>query len=308
MRFLLPTRSRSFVVLAVLIMLWPGCLAVSGDFAQLDKDPFASEPGPPGGETAGSLVGVRLAADASRIAPGQEFHIAVIFDITEHWHIYWQNAGDAGSPTEIEITAPEGFKVGKPVFPRPKAIEGPVGVTYGHEERAVLFVPVTAPENLVDGEAVFLVDVYYFVCRERCLTGQSKQTLRLETTAADENADAPDAALIAEHRDRLPKPIEDLTSADVQFDGEQLIITGPAQGHLKFELFPVPEPGVKFAGLDVVVQDDRFRITVEIDVRPRNFSRKSSDRPSVRGVIGFGVEVDDPCYHFDLPLAIDEGR
>ena len=268
--------------------------------------------------TAESLVQVRVISDTARIAPGRTFHLAVIFDIAEHWHIYWQDAGDAGAPTEIAVRAPEGFTVGEPLYPRPKAFAEMVGTTFGYEGRAVLFVPITAPQRLEQGVATFEAEVFYFVCRDSCLIGQEKRSIRLETVGNPAEAGdaggghgagkSADAVLLEEHRQRLPRPIEKLKGAEARLQDGRLVITGPAGGHTKVEFFPIALRGVKFGETERIVEDDRFRVTAQLDIQPHNISRKGPSGPSIRGVVGLGGKVDDPCYYFDLPLKIDKAE
>jgi len=252
-------------------------------------------------QTADQAVQVRLASDAAAIGPGQTIRLAVIFTIAPHWHIYWLNPGDSGAPTNLTVTAPEGFTVGGTLFPRPKAFEETVGTTYGYERETVLFVPVTAPKELKEGEASFDVDIFYLVCRDRCLIGNARKSLRIATAAAaaGTNTSRADAQTLRRHADRLPRPLAEFAGGSARLEEGLLIVTGPAGGRKAVEFFPLPVLGVTFGEAEIVVEDDRFRLAVPFQVKPQNALGQTM---SVRGVLGLGRDVSDPCYDLLLPL------
>jgi DsbC/DsbD-like thiol-disulfide interchange protein len=286
------------VLLAALLSLPVGVQAAQAQFRlQTGAKPAEIQ-------TADQAVQVRLAGDAPSIGPGQTIRLAVIFTIAPYWHIYWLNPGDSGAPTNLTVTAPEGFSVGGTLFPRPGAFEETAGTVYGYERQTVLFVPVTAPKDLKDGEASFQVDIFYLVCRDRCLIGRAAESLRIATTsgAAGPEPSTPDAQTLRRHADRLPRPLAELAGASARLEGGLLLVTGPAGGHETIEFFPLPVPGVTFGEAEIVVEDDRFRLAVPFEVKPQN---ALGQKMSVRGVLGLGRSVSDPCYDLLLPLESD---
>ena len=78
---------------------------------------------------------VDLSTDVGWIGPGQEFHIVVAITPDAGWHTYWENPGDSGAATEIEVGAPEGYRVGKPIFPRPEIFITANETTYGYSKQ-----------------------------------------------------------------------------------------------------------------------------------------------------------------------------
>jgi thiol:disulfide interchange protein DsbD len=248
------------------------------------------------------LVQMRVVSDAASIGPAQRFRLAVIFDLEDHWHIYWRFSGDAGLPTELDVTTPEGFTVGETLYPRPAAFREPEGMTFGYEEQVVLFVPVTAPGKLTEGEATFEVGASFLVCRGRCLLGDAESAITVPTTAQakdDPPAKGPDATLLARFTERLPRPLNKLEDAAAGIEDGRLVVTGPCPGRDRVEFFPLETPGVRLDRPDITVADGRFRIVVKISARPQNARGKPM---SVAGVIGLGGKSDEPCYHFELPL------
>ena len=252
-------------------------------------------------ESADRLVTVRVVADAQPIAPGQTFHLAFIFEIRKHWHIYWINPGASGAPPSITIAAPAGYETGPTLFTRPQAIgswDDDLGVTYGYEDRAVLFVPVTAPKDMTSGEATFRADVKFLVCREKCLMGNVTRSITVATTSQTDAATARPDPVIAEAMSQLPRPIEDLPGAAVRLSDSTLIITAPAGDATTATLFPIEMPGVTFGRPRITIERGVLTASVDVEVRPQN---ARGEPLRIAGVLGLGEKRSDPSFTFELP-------
>ena len=57
-----------------------------------------------------TLVKASLLADTTAIVPGKPFEVGVLLEMEPSWHTYWEYPGDAGLPTSISWTLPEGFR------------------------------------------------------------------------------------------------------------------------------------------------------------------------------------------------------
>jgi len=114
-----------------------------------------------------------LLSDHQQVRPGQSFYIGVLFEIEEGWHIYWKYPGDAGLPTLIRWSLPEGFEVGELLWPVPKRFvqEGNIK-GYGYENSVMLMAKVTAPDNF-NGDARISADVRWLACRDICVPGRT---------------------------------------------------------------------------------------------------------------------------------------
>src|SRR5262249_49322754 len=55
---------------------------------------------------------VRLVAGATTIEAGKQVEGGVLLALRPGWHVYWLNPGDAGLPTSVRWTMPDGFTVG----------------------------------------------------------------------------------------------------------------------------------------------------------------------------------------------------
>ena len=122
---------------------------------------------------------VELRSDVGWVGASQTFHLIVQITPDAGWYVYWKNPGASGSPTEIEVNAPEGFVVGEPIFPRPKIFYGEEGQTYGYTNTAAIFIPVKAPEIVHDGQVEFEVTTSWLACKKICVMGEQKNTFKI---------------------------------------------------------------------------------------------------------------------------------
>jgi thiol:disulfide interchange protein DsbD len=261
---------------------------------------------PPPERRAADLVKVTAAADVEVVAPEQTFHVAVRFAIEPRWHIYWRNPGDSGAATSVKVRGPAGFRIGAPRFPRPIAMREPEGITFGYEEETVILVPVTAPATLAPGRADFDVDVFYFVCRDVCMIGEAKLLVGVEATETSMGGEPPRPRAdktIDRFRRRLPAPIATLEGARAVREGDRVVVTGPALGFDGLQFFPDPSPGVNPGAAAVTIEQDRFRLVVPLALEPQN---ALGERMTLRGLIGLGRRLDDPCY--EIEIALDDAR
>lgn len=125
---------------------------------------------------------VELTAAAPAARPGGDLRVAVRFKIDPGWHIYGKDPGDAGMPTRVDWTLPEGVTAGPLEWPEPREFqEGPI-TTRGYEKEvapeAVLRVAPTVPA----GETLVIkATVRWLACRQICVPGKADLTLTLPT-------------------------------------------------------------------------------------------------------------------------------
>jgi thiol:disulfide interchange protein DsbD len=191
-----------------------------------------------------SRARVSLVADHLAIAPGQAIQLGLRLRLAPRWHSYWRHAGDAGAPTEIALTLPEGSQAGPIAWPTPQAIPfGPL-MSFGYYGEVVLPMQITPPASLRAGE-VFSISAQatWLVCDDVCIPEEGSFRLNLPVVAeAQKNPDL--APLFAAAAAALPRPSPWQTSATIQGDALRLRLTGPGLGResLKEALF-IPGTG-----------------------------------------------------------------
>ncbi|KAA2244218.1 protein-disulfide reductase DsbD domain-containing protein [Salinarimonas soli] len=113
--------------------------------------------GPVPGE-AGRLAGIEI-----RLDPG--------------YKTYWRNPGDAGLPPVFDWSASRNVRGVEVVWPAPRRLDDPGGVSYGYEDGVTLPLKVT-PET--PGKPVELgLSLHYGVCKEICIPAQANLRLPL---------------------------------------------------------------------------------------------------------------------------------
>src|SRR4028118_2315268 len=83
-----------------------------------------------------------LIAETTSIQPGVPFTVALRLKMDEHWHSYWRNPGDSGTPIGITWNLPPGFKAGPIQWPHPQRIALPPLVSYGYENEVWLLTQI----------------------------------------------------------------------------------------------------------------------------------------------------------------------
>jgi len=155
-----------------------------------------------------NLVRAELLADTSTIAPGSTFTLGVKFTIKPQWHIYWANAGETGTPTQITPTGPTGFTFGPILWPLPSKLNTEAGLSYAYENQVLLLIPVTVPKDAPTGEVTLSANVKWLACHDTCIEG--KAPLSISLTVAPEAKPA-NTELFQTWRAKLPIDTEAAT-------------------------------------------------------------------------------------------------
>ncbi len=236
------------------------------------------------------LVQMTALADADAIAAGQTVTVAARFDIAEGWHLYWENPGESGLATELEVSAPDGFELGPVRYPGPIRFTspGPV-VSYGYADEVVLSLAARAPATLAPGPQRFVLSGYWLACREVCVRGQAEVAL---TLPAGPQAPAPASQLarLEAHRARLPRPFSELAGSrhSVRRADDALTWHIEIDGAEALSFFPHGDSQLDLRG-QAPAGDGALSVTL----------RPSATR--LRGVVAVGVGQGAAFYTIDLP-------
>lgn len=186
---------------------------------------------------------VRIITETTTLLPGMPFLVGIHFKLPEHGHIYWQNPGNSGLPTEIQWTLPEGFKAGPLLWPYPQRFEAPDDVTYGYKNEVMLMCEITPPPNLQSGQTIQIgASVKWMFCAESCIPGEKDLILEMRMENADKKEDKQRSILFDHWKNQLPITSEKLNVfADLQ-DHEIHLIVLPRTGSINIEnLFVFPQ-------------------------------------------------------------------
>jgi hypothetical protein len=135
---------------------------------------------------------VSLVAEQPGVAPGGSVRLGLKLKSDPGWHTYWRNPGDAGSPSEIGWSLPEGVGAGPIEWPVPQVIKEGDVVIFGYEGEVLLPSTLSVPPAAQPGESIPVKALaYWVVCREVCIPGETE--LSLDVPVVD-RAPAPAAA------------------------------------------------------------------------------------------------------------------
>src|SRR5262245_32283328 len=77
-------------------------------------------------------VKAALVAETTSLQPGHTTTVGLRLDMEPHWHTYWINAGESGTPTSIHWSLPTGYVASSIQWPSPEVIAVPPVVSYGY--------------------------------------------------------------------------------------------------------------------------------------------------------------------------------
>lgn len=124
---------------------------------------------------------VELVSPVRTVQPGQPFEVGLHFTLDDHWHLYWQNPGDAGLPPKMTWSLPDGFVVEPIRWPIPEKTITPPLASYGYSHELIVPLRITPPPTLAVGQTVTLSGkASWLVCREECVPGDAQLSLMLE--------------------------------------------------------------------------------------------------------------------------------
>ncbi|MEE2912961.1 MAG: protein-disulfide reductase DsbD domain-containing protein, partial [Planctomycetota bacterium] len=208
------------------------------------------------------------------------------------WHVYWKNPGVSGAATEIEVFAPEGFKVGEPVFPRPTIIQTTDGPTYGYGDLAAIFIPVTAPDLIKEEPVTFKILTMWLACKKTCVLGESETDLTLAMNSETRGPLHKDLRL-SKWQKRLPKELNLLKEGSCRIVESDLMISGVV-GDQAVTFIGVERRGVRFKGqISTTSTEGKFTLTVPLVLE---YSPIIPEAIEVEGLLLLGSNPDGDSY------------
>lgn len=181
-----------------------------------------------------------LVSQSASAVPGQPLVLGLLLEHDPGWHTYWQNPGDSGLPTRLQVTVEGGAaQPVEPQWPLPERI--PLDerlVNFGYKGRTLLPFMVTVPADAT-GSVQIALEASWLVCREACIPGRGEYrlSLPLSTTLAGPVAN-PDFDRAARRQPRQLPP-----GSDYAVQGDQLVLRLPRQtfpGHPRaWTFFPL---------------------------------------------------------------------
>ena len=252
------------------------------------------------------LVKAELLADVDSVKPGQPFTLGVLLRIEKGWHVYWENPGDSGMATHVQITASDGWKVEPVQLPVPVKFEQPGKmVGYGYLDRVLLMTKVTPPATLDSADKSTLrAAVSWLCCEKVCTPGSAKLELSLPVGEAR----PAHRELFDEWRPRVPV---DAAAANVKTNAIGSVDAGGALGSIilavnwdepvkDVQWFPGPSDTLNISDVSVTPAEDGK--SARVTFKTRVLAGQKLDADSLPSVVAYtdqngvrrGVKVDVP--------------
>ncbi len=154
-------------------------------------------------------VWMRIIADGRKVfegelRPGDSVRVGALLILEPGWHVYWQNPGQAGLPSALELELPEGLTALPVEWPLPTVFTQPGKLLgYGYEGSVLLAREVRiALDVKPTAKLPIAATASWLACRERCELGEAQLVGDLAAGTA-----RVDPAAFA--RRQLPRPATD---------------------------------------------------------------------------------------------------
>ncbi|MBU2340629.1 MAG: thioredoxin family protein [Alphaproteobacteria bacterium] len=144
-----------------------------------------------------NAIRAELFAEGPAVA-GEEWTLALHFTpVSEEWHGYWRNPGDAGYGMELDWALPAGWEAGEPLYPVPERLVISGLMNHIYEGAYTVLVPVRVPAGADVGDMPpIAVEADYLACTDTiCVPQQARLTLDPSNIARDPRFDRWRAAI-----------------------------------------------------------------------------------------------------------------
>ncbi|MXO85791.1 thiol:disulfide interchange protein [Altererythrobacter aurantiacus] len=108
---------------------------------------------------------------------GETFLVALHFQpVSEEWHGYWSNPGDAGIGMELDWDLPPGWQAGVPQYPVPQLLEISGLINHIYEGDYAVLVPISVPEGArAPASQTIRLAADYLACTDKICVPESAQ-------------------------------------------------------------------------------------------------------------------------------------
>ena len=157
------------------------------------------------------------------VQAGKTFWIGLQLHHAPEWHTYWRNPGDAGLPTQLAFTLPEGLQISTVLWPLPQKLLVGKHTNYGFDKDVLLAVAVTvSPAYQAPSHRQLLVQLRanWLVCGLECIPQEGDFLLKLPTQSTFLPHTSAFGSLLAQQPTKLAT-----TQKSATFEGAFLVST-----------------------------------------------------------------------------------
>ncbi len=229
-----------------------------------------------------------------QIAAGGTVKAGLVLAMEDHWHVYWQNAGDSGEPPKITWTLPAGITADPMQFPPPQRLPlGPL-MDFGYEGQVAFPVLLHAAAGLKPGRVHLDAKVSWLVCAAQCLPGKAHLGLDLDVVPGP-LPDPPVVGALGAAIKSLPQPLPTNMSASAVGGSKAIAVTVKTDSVQKdVEFYPFDQDQIENAAPQGVEESkDGLRVVLT----------RASDAAALPRTLHGLLEFDGgPAYEMTVPV------
>jgi|GEM_PF-2136990 len=223
-----------------------------------------------------------------RLADGRTA-IMVQFTVEKEWHMYWMNPGDSGAPPKATANLPAGWKLGRPIWPRPRILKQQDETLFVHEGAWSWLVPIEGAT--LDQAPNFAIELRlsWMACKQVCVVGKATVTVAPPVGDIEPLAKIVEGSAI---------PTEVVSEYAIKLESTQpahFTLAGPAHGASAARFLQAVDAGVSLQCKNpcvATVQDDRIAIDAPVQLRAQD----ALGQPfAISGLLLLGDKPSDPC-------------
>lgn len=216
-----------------------------------------------------------LISETSAVAPNASATVGMRIRLADHWHTYWVNPGDSGTPLRLSFKNGPGLKVARVLFPAPKRFEtGPL-ISFGYEKEVLIPIELdVAGDAKIGSTAHVEVEAEWLVCEDVCIP--AFQTLTLDLPVGSLEDVKPTDHLNAFQRARGQTPQAVANPPRFAFEGDNATLRIPNWGDDRdfVEFFPFKNSGV-------TNEAPNLKGALELTLKKANVPQAKPDRTGV---------------------------
>jgi hypothetical protein len=212
--------------------------------------------------------------------------LLVRFEVAPEWHMYWSNPGDSGAPPEAKAELPEGWRLGAPIWPRPRVLRTDGETLFVHEGSWGWLIPVIGPAAAARPDFAVDLSLSWMACKTACKVGGEKVRV---------SAPSPELPACPAEVGGSPFPIRLGPDEQASFRGDRLLLRVGARGRRHAHFLQGIDPGVHVEGgnpVELPVRDGICHGEIPLRVRAQD---AAGSRVAIAGLLLLGDRPSDPC-------------
>lgn len=221
--------------------------------------------------------------------------LLVRFEVERSWHMYWMNPGDSGAPPVAKAALPAGWKLGQPIWPRPRVQQTDGETVLVHEGTWGWILPVESETSGQSPDFPVQLDLNWMVCRQTCTVGKTS----VQVAAPSGTLPACPAEVGG-----TPFPLRPQADDRVTVQAGSLRLQCQARGRMSAQFIQATDPGVQLVqGTLAQAQVREGVATLDAPLRVRA-QDADGHALAIRGLLLLGDRPGDPCIWIEQGLPV----